>query len=278
MKKFKKNKEGLFICENCDALFKNIQTLSAHIKREHIYKEYYDTWLKEEGEGVCKCCGKETKFISFKKHGYRQTCSKSCMGKICLKTSWEDNNRIKRKQTNLKKYGVECILQSKNIKETGMIKNYGVTNAYQIPQYREKANNSILRKYGVTNPTQNIDVFNKILITQRKIKKYKDTSLYYQASYELDFLDKYYEKLLNIQRGPTIKYSLNGDSKIYYPDFYIKSLNLIIEIKSLYYANYDYAKLKAKELGVINSGYNYILIIDKNYNKFNDLLTHYQSA
>jgi uncharacterized C2H2 Zn-finger protein len=277
MKEFKKNKEGNLTCEECDALFKNIQSLSVHIKNNHKYKDYYDKWLKEDGEGLCKHCGKKTEFISFKKHGYKQTCSNQCMGfynssKLTIKSL------EKRKQTCIQKYGVESILCSKDIKEAGMMKKHGVTNAYQMPKYREKANNSILEKYGVDNPTQNIIIFNKILATQRKIKQYKNTSLYYQASYELDFLDNYYEMISDVQRGPTIKYLLNGESKIYYPDFYIESLNLIIEIKSLYYAEYDSKKLKAKELAVINNGYEYILILDKNYTEFNDLLTHYQSA
>lgn len=273
MKNFKKDVTGNFVCEECDAIFKNIQRLSVHIKNKHNYKDYYDKWLKEKDEGICKHCGKETEFISFKKHGYKQTCCAQCMGFYNL-SNLSAESLEKRKLTNLERYGVESILDSKSMKEHGMMKKYGVTNAYQIPKYREKANNSIILKYGVSNPTQNIEIFNKILNSQRKIKQYKNTLLYYQASYELDFLEKYYEKFLDIQRGPTIKYLINEKYKIYYPDFYIPSLNLIIEIKSSYCANYDWEKLKAKESAVLNNEYNYILILDKNYNEFEKLITN----
>jgi hypothetical protein len=33
-----------------------------------------------------------------------------------------ENSLVKRRKTNKEKYGVECILQSKEIKERGMIK------------------------------------------------------------------------------------------------------------------------------------------------------------
>lgn len=161
MKEFRKTEVGLFICEECKKPFKNCQQLSKHIKISHNgAKEYYDKWLKEYGEGKCKYCRKDTIFISFKKHGYRTYCSAYCMGKYNSKLT--ENSLVKRRKTNKEKYGVECILQSKEIKERGMIKKYNVTNAYQIPKYRKKANDAIFKKYGVVNPTQNNEIFLKL--------------------------------------------------------------------------------------------------------------------
>ena len=63
MKEFKKTENGLFVCEECEKLCKNCLELSKHIKRYHNYQNYYDKWLKTEGEGICKICGEKTTFL-----------------------------------------------------------------------------------------------------------------------------------------------------------------------------------------------------------------------
>lgn len=106
-----------------------------------------------------------------------------------------------------------------------------------------------------------------------KIKKYKNTDIYYQGTYEKDFLDNYYDKI-NIKRAKKIKYIFDNKEHIYYPDFYIEELNLIIEIKSSkwYYEHKD--KNIEKEKACKNQKYNYLLIIDKNYTVFDKLIKH----
>lgn len=96
--------------------------------------------------------------------------------------------------------------------------------------------------------------------------KYKDT-IYYQGSYELDFLEKYYDKFPDIQRGPSIKYEYKGKKKVYHSDFYIPSKNLIIECKNNYLYKRDLEIILHKKETTINSGFNWVLVLDKNYNK-----------
>ena len=72
------------------------------------------------------------------------------------------------------------------------------------------------------------------------LTKQKYNHLTYQGTFELDFINKYYNKI-NIQNGMTIKYDEN---KVYYPDFFIPELNLIVEIKS----DYFYKKYLLKNL------------------------------
>jgi len=53
MKKFKKNKEGLFICEECGRTYKNQSALGNHTKI-HIPKfDYFEKYLFEDAEGYC---------------------------------------------------------------------------------------------------------------------------------------------------------------------------------------------------------------------------------
>jgi hypothetical protein len=166
-----------------------------------------------------------------------------------------DNIMLNIKQSNLKKYGVENVFQREDIKK--------------------KSKQTNLKKYGVENISQldriKIIKNEKCCKTAFKFKNFKNTNLYYQGLYELDFLEKYYDKYPDIQRAPTIRYTFNNKNRIYFPDFYIPSLNLIVECKNSYLADRDKEKIKAKEISTKNSGYKYSIIINKNYSEFNGI-------
>lgn len=135
-------------------------------------------------------------------------------------------------------------------------------------QLGEKTN---LIKYGVKNVQQYKDVYEKQQKHAKYSKNFKNTNIKYRASYELDFLENFYDKFPDIQNGPTVKYKFNRKERIYFPDFYIPSLNLIIEIKNSYLAKHDKSKINAKKKATISNGLNYIMITNKRYNRFNKL-------
>jgi len=234
-------------------------------------KLYHDKWIKENNEDICKHCNKNnTKFIS-NRYGYKTYCCKKCyylnmFGVECYYQT--PQFKEKRKETCQKKYGVNEPLQSamfiKKRKETCQ-KKYGVDNVLQIKGFKE---NSMINKYGVENSMHNLDFFEKMQKTSKTKKQFKNSQLWYQGSYELDFLEKYYNKYVDIQRGPSIKYKVNDKNKIYYPDFYIPSLNLIVEIKSKYWYNMHKIDIIEKEKFTKLAGYNYLIILDKDYSPF----------
>ena len=244
MKQFRKNKEGLFICEECKNVFKSKRSLVLHIRHSHNseYKKYYDKWLKEETEGKCKICSKLTKFSGFKYY-YDNCCSKIC----------------------------KDIYRGQRIEEENL-KNFGVKNSYQREDVKEKIKNICLEKHGVEYPQQCKEIYDKTQKNACWSKKYKTTNLNYRGSYELDFLKKYYNKFLDLQNGLFIRYTFKNKNKIYFPDFYIPSLNLIIEIKNSFNAKKDKKKIKAKRKATISSGFNYIMIVDKNYIEFESII------
>lgn len=175
----------------------------------------------------------------------------------------EFKNKIK--ETNLSRYGSEYPLQSIIIKEKVKktnLKKYGVCHVFQSIAYRE----SCINRYGVDNPMKNLGIFKKSQKSGYKIKSYND-NLYYQGTYELDFLN--FCKKLNIidliERGPTIKYN---DSYVYFPDFFIEKYNLIVEIKSTYTYNLHKDKNEKKREACTNYGYDFLFITDKNYIEF----------
>ena len=55
---------------------------------------------------------------------------------------------------------------------------------------------------------------------------------------------------------------------MYHPDFYLPNYNLIVEVKNSYLAERDCLIIEQKKNSVLQNGYNYIMIIDKDYTEF----------
>jgi very-short-patch-repair endonuclease len=126
-------------------------------------------------------------------------------------------------------------------------------------------------RYGVDYPIQFDAFYLKQQKTSLKRKQYNNTNLHYQGTYEKDFLDEYYDNI-DIVNGPTIKYKFNNENKVYFSDFYIKSKNIIVEIKSEYYYNLHLKRNLSKKEECIKQGYNFIFIINKDYYELNEIL------
>jgi hypothetical protein len=85
-------------------------------------------------------------------------------GGLFCKDCTKHNKKIRTKLTNLNKYGVEYILQNKEIKEKIIANNmrrYGVENVSQINEIKNKKKELSLSKYGVEYPLQHSDVIKK---------------------------------------------------------------------------------------------------------------------
>ena len=225
--------------------------------KKYITYQNYNKYISNQGYYSCNPCSdikkKKTKSERYSNENY--------------------NNPNKYKKTNLERYGFEHSSKNKDIRNKNKqtcLNRYGVEHIWQSEEIRNKIKITNNKRYGVDNPTQNKDILLKSFKTSHKIKNYKNTKIHYQGSYELDFLEKYFN--IGINNCKSIKYIHEGKEKIYFPDFYYKHLNLIIEIKSSYTYNVHKDKNISKEKECINKGYNYIKIVDKNYIKFDDLL------
>ena len=85
----------MHICLICQTEFKNRGCLGAHIRFFHKIKskQYYDQYIKKDGEGICVICGKETGYVD---NGYHKHCSTKCVNvdKELIK-KWKDSYREK---------------------------------------------------------------------------------------------------------------------------------------------------------------------------------------
>ena len=100
---------------------------------------------------VCKTCGKQCKFNSFRKWYYTY-CSKKCAPN---NKEWQ-KNRI---STCIEKYGAGSNINK--IKET-CVHRYGVENVFQADEIKEKIKITSLEKYGVENPSCSVKSIEKI--------------------------------------------------------------------------------------------------------------------
>jgi len=203
------------------------------------------------------------------------------------------NDDIKNKSvtTSLKKYGTKKPSQnkiiknkillklndvdlqkkkSKKIKDT-CLKKYGVEHVSQIESTKEKTKQTFLKKYQVEHVLQNEEIYKKMIKNSFKIINYKNTPLYYQGTYEKDFLDKYFGNF-TIMNGKTILYEMKNKKMKYYSDFYLPDFNMIVEIKSTIWYEKHFEKNLIKQKTCIEQGYNFIFIIDKNYDVFNETI------
>jgi len=267
MKSYKKDIEDNYICEECGKAYTSKSRLSVHINKLHCgIEEYAQKWIIDLGEDECKICKSKTKFIGLGENNcYKLTCE-----------------QIKNRQCSIdyvKKQTVE-----------GVIQIYGVSNIYQTEKFsikrkaaqykfyedknkvnlsKTKYEQTCIKRYGVKNISQSENYKNKNAF---KVGKFKDTNIYYQGSYELDFLNKYFDKFPDIQRGPRIKYLYENKEHFYFSDFYIPSLNLIIECKNKHLYERDCKQIEAKNQYCKINNYNIQLIIEKNYSDFDTFL------
>ena len=173
------------------------------------------------------------------------------------------NNQIKKKETFLLKYGSETYLNVEKKKETCLLK-YGSENYNN----QQKKKETCLLKYGVEHTNQVEEIFRKVERNGFKIKKYKDTNLFYRGTYELDFLNYCSDNNIEVINPKSIPYSIDGKNKKYYPDFYHEKTNTMIEIKSDYTFKKELEINLIKEKATKEQGYNFLFIIDKNYDEF----------
>ena len=123
------------------------------------------------------------------------------------------------------------------------LKTIGVENQFQAPDFKTKCVKTNLERYGVEHPMQNPKILSKNLTTSFRRKPYTFPSgrIELVLGYEpvcLDYLlsNGYSEDelIVNPNEMPIIWYDNRRTGKVsrYYPDIYIPSKNLLVEVKS----------------------------------------------
>lgn len=170
------------ICKRCGYIAKSRQGFNSHIAHAHHLKskEYYDLYLKQENDGICPTCGKETAFRDMW-YGYNKHCCTRCI-------PLDPNVQEQMKQTCLEKFGTEYSFQAEEVKEKiqeSIYNHFGVKSYLQTKECREiiaknsasqevkdKIKQTNLKNRGVECSFQANDVKEKI--KQTKKERYND--------------------------------------------------------------------------------------------------------
>lgn len=180
-----------------------------------------------------------------------------------------------------KKTKGSCIICKKETKWNGTTERYErLCSETCVKKYRELFKKRMIKARGTDNMLNDPEHQKKMLANRKISGEYiwKDKcKTPYVGSYELDFLN-FCENYLGFKStdilGPApqiFEYDDNGKKRFHIPDFYIPSMNLIIQIKSgtnKHYRERDIGKELIVDKLVSNSPYNYFKILDKNYNSF----------
>ena len=230
--------QQIFCCKKCQNIF--YKTSELHKKK--VLENYTNTCLKKYGvENAAKLESVREKIKINQKLGSPKKIKKIKIKKekpLDLLTSTEKikrtkmekygdpnyNNFEKTKKTNLEKYGVEYTVQNETIKNNiklSVIERYGVDSPMKIGEVKEKLKQTNLKKYGVENYMQTQEYKEKCYAS----KKLHNT--FHTSKSEM----KLY-KLLEEKFGiDDIEYQYRSNLYPFACDFYIKSLDLYIELQ-----------------------------------------------
>lgn len=211
-------------CKICGKEFKSPRSVSTHLRHQHkdyTAKAYYDKFLKKNGEGICKECGKETRFYNMTV-GYAQFCSNEC-------TLRSDLTKEKTIKTNLERYGTKCTFQAESVKEKikkTNVERYGVEHPLQNKEIRHKVDTTNLERYGKTTALLLDDSLQRSH-SKSAIQKCFDTKKQKNSL----FSSKPEENIkMELQcLFPDLKAQYRSDVYPSACDFYIPSLDLYIE-------------------------------------------------
>ena len=205
----------------------------------------------------CKCGVETTKrfeMLNVHKCPYCEECSKRVSAE-------------RGKQTCLTKYGVSNASKTKEVinKIQDVFQDKYGNHPKRMKETQEKWKATCLEKYG-GHPNQNPEVQAKAEHTSFqhrdytmpsgkvvKIQGYEDKALG-------ELLEHFVEEEICVGRGrvPRIHYECaEGNNRVYFPDFYVKPTNTILEVKSEWTLKLQTCRLQEKAKAVLASGYRF---------------------
>lgn len=201
---------------------------------------------------LCPTCGKRLKLINTRT-GYQKYCTKKCsnsnpdkkeLANKIMQERWggfgNASKAIKERvtQTNLKRYGVECVFQDKNkqeqIKQTIIERYGGQGNASEI--LKKKQQKTLMERYGVNNIMQRQEIkdlhvkhslercgYVNHLITPEAIQKTKEIRLKKTFQDHKEIID------ISEDRGTWICSCPHPDCKLCEDKYYVVSRSIFLD-------------------------------------------------
>ena len=145
-------------CLECKSNGKSVNFEKACSMGTHLWKthgmssqQYYDKYLRKEGEGICPECGKPTLFRTLGK-GYLEFCSKKCSAKHIASDCDRNAHKVGAlKETMQKQYNVDNPAELESVKlkrKSTMLERYDVEHYSQSPDFKEKYHDGCFERFG----------------------------------------------------------------------------------------------------------------------------------
>jgi hypothetical protein len=274
-----------------------------YAENHFFYKERIKEYIKKNGIPKCKNpkCNNEVKFVRAKPNMYcHPTCKpgywnqekikETVREKYGVENVFQISEIVKEIQSKVdhKENARKGVITKRNKYKNGafdpnvmkktMMNKYGVEHISQTEKFRREAS----KRMKNDNPMFDEEVVKKTSSTYIKrvrsgeiklyrTRQFKDTDLYYQSSYEKEFLEicESLNILNHVKNGNTYKYiNLDGKERNFLTDFSIFEDE--IEIKSSWIlekqGGQEIFDIKRKVIEELNK--EYIFILDKDYSDF----------
>ena len=180
-----------WISKNNESIYKiiiNWCNLQPDLKNIEFKRKVYHYINKQTHIPSCKECGNEVKYKRLV-DGYSEYCSDKCV-KVSedyhkkWKETWKKNNSDgkfidKRNETLTEKYGSTFNNFIKEKRKQSNLKKYGVENVFQIDKIKKRRKETLKQKYGSenfnnTDKTRTTRIYNQTQIDDEKIDSFID--------------------------------------------------------------------------------------------------------
>ena len=234
-----------FTCSDCIKIKQKEKTIKTCLEKYGVINPKQNKEIMDKSKKTClEKYGCET---ALENKSIREKRKETCLEKYGCEYALQNKiSKEKIKQTCLDKYGCEYGFQNNDIKEKikqTCLEKYGCENPFQNETIKQNIKKTCLEKYGVEYAMQNDNIASKSSKTSYLFKKYTLPSgkIINIQGYENYALDKIFKD--NIKEDdicfikkevPIIWYEENNKKHRHYVDFFIKSLNKCIEVKSIW--------------------------------------------
>jgi len=232
----------------------------------------------------CTHCGSQTTFsiMAGSRKGYKRFCNHSCQMTFLNLSRGEEDTKLRNEKiekTCLERYGVQhfqSLNYIKDKKKKTYQDRYGEDNPSKLDWVKDKKKQTTINNYGVENPSQSSIVHAKKSLHAKNKQIISECG----KEFNLEGYEPIALKELLIQHTADdilhreeitkliglLKYQFNNKTSLYHPDFYVKSQNKVIEVKSEYWFNRDFEKNLAKKAACLNYGFVFEFWIYENKN------------
>lgn len=215
-------------CLECGYIAKDRQGFNSHIRWHKLKsKDYYDKYLKKEGDGICRVCGKPTKFYSmWRAPYYTECCSVRC-------SQLNPKTQAKISKTCMERYGTMHAFQAESVKANiakTNLERYGVEHTLASPEIRDRIAKTNLERYGSENVFGSKEIQERIRQTMQERYGVNHSI---QLVNEKSNIEKYFECVLKMHNIP-YEYSYKCDKYPFYCDFYLPEQDCFVEINAFF--------------------------------------------